>query len=117
MLIQISILIFATLLNFNIIFTAPEINIHTPHKIRKSSELFLEINDYDYFRKGLKEDEVITYKMRGEISEDYKKGINLEIISYDNKSTSFETNGEFKTIDIYIDEYGEIIPYQTKIIR
>lgn len=117
MLIQIILGIFVYLWNLNIIFPAPQIIIHSPSNYNMKFTVTLSIDDYDYLKYPLKPNKDIIFKMRGEISEDYKKKSEIDISNNIKAISDFETSGEFKSVEIYLDDDGRILSDKTIITR
>ena len=117
MLIQIILGIFIYLWNLNIIFPAPQIIVHSPSNYNMNFTVTLSINDYDYLKYPLKPNDDIIFKMRGEISENYKEKSEIDISNNIKMISAFETSGEFKSVEIYLNDDGEILSDKTVINR
>lgn len=101
----------------NILFSAPEITIHPSKEYSESVLVRLYAGDGFTDKYPLSKNNDLKLFMGGVISEDYKKEVDVVIEPDNYDSTSFETKGEFRTVDIYLDEKGRIDTSKTIIVR
>lgn len=100
-----------------ILFSTPEITIHPSKEYSESVIVRLYAGDGFTDKYPLSKNNDLKLFMGGVISDDYKKGVDVIIEPSNYNSTSFKTKGEFKTVDIYLDEKGRIDSSKTIIIR
>ena len=101
----------------NILFSAPEITIHPSKEYTESVIVRLYAGDGFADKYSLSKNNDLKLFMDGVISEDYKKEVDIVIEPNNFDSTSFETKGEFKKVDIYLNEKGRIDISKTIIVR